>query len=254
MIYYIVPPIVIVVMLGALIFFISRKSDAIKKEIRKEEELALQGASGVIISKIHIFSLAFLEKMMLRVKLVFLKSYNQFDHWVHSVRDKKERKQERIENIEEAREEAEAKEARESEEREMREEVLRSKMVRKVEAVRTDLEKPAEASQEIKIPEKLRRMKVVKTDEIKAVPMVSQRVVQPEIKRKKKSHLEEALIERIALNPRDIEAYERLGDYYLEEKNNEDALECFRQVLKLSPGNHKAKLRLKKLEKNILGW
>lgn len=242
MLYYIIPPILIVISLGALIFFISRKSDAIQKEIRKNEELELDGAGKVMISKLHLFSLAFLEKLMLRIKLVFLKSYNQFDHWVHSIRNKKEEKQEQIENIEEAREVAENPNGAQKE----------TGMSPVVEAKERTIDIPTAKPV---IPETLRRMTVPKiVEEVKVAPMVSKRVVQPEAKRKNKSQLEEALIERIALNPRDIEAYERLGDYYIEEKNNEDALECFRQVLKLSPGSHKARLRLKKLEKMVLGW
>jgi TolA-binding protein len=246
MIYYIVPPIIIIVVLGVLIFFISRKSDEIKKEIKKEEELELEGKGKVIISKLHVFSLAFLEKTMQRLKLVFLKSYNQFDAWMRSVRSRKEERQERIETIEEAREEADAKEELEMEHRKIQAEVLAAK---KAQAEAAAEELSARGGSAFG-----GREKAPKTEEIKVVPMVSKKVVQPEIRRKKKSHLEEALIERIALSPRDIEAYERLGDYYVEQKNNEDALECFRQVLKLSPGNHKAKLMVKKMEKNVLGW
>lgn len=64
-----------------------------------------------------------------------------------------------------------------------------------------------------------------------------------------KTHLEEALIERIAANPRDIEAYERLGDYYLERDSLADAKECYRQVLKLSPVNRLVKIKIRRLER-----
>jgi len=67
-----------------------------------------------------------------------------------------------------------------------------------------------------------------------------------------KDQYEEILIERIALNPRDIEAYERLGDYYMERKGYGDAKECYKQVLKLSPVNRKARVCMRKLER-ILG-
>ena len=63
--------------------------------------------------------------------------------------------------------------------------------------------------------------------------------------------MEEVLIKRIAINPKDIEAYERLGDYYLEGENYQDSKECFKQVLKLSPTHHKARLKIRKLEKLI---
>jgi cytochrome c-type biogenesis protein CcmH/NrfG len=81
-------------------------------------------------------------------------------------------------------------------------------------------------------------------------PMVRDSVTMPQQnKRKEKNQLEDALIKRIAINPRDIEAYERLGDYYLENNNFQDSLECFKQVLRLSPVHHKARLRIRRLER-----
>lgn len=65
----------------------------------------------------------------------------------------------------------------------------------------------------------------------------------------KKEQMEDILIERISLNPRDIEAYERLGDYYLEQQNLVDAKECYRQVLKLSPAYRLVKIKIRKLER-----
>ncbi len=86
-------------------------------------------------------------------------------------------------------------------------------------------------------------------------PMISRRMTRPEIpgqiKEEKKSQLEEILIERIAANPRDIEAYERLGDYYLDQSNLQDAKECYRQVLRLSPVHRLAKVKIRKLERML---
>lgn len=65
----------------------------------------------------------------------------------------------------------------------------------------------------------------------------------------KKDQLEDILVERIALNPRDIEAYERLGDYYLEQGTLTDAKECYRQVLKLSPAYRLVKIKIRRLER-----
>lgn len=64
-----------------------------------------------------------------------------------------------------------------------------------------------------------------------------------------KNQLEDILVERISMNPRDIEAYERLGDYYLEQKNLVDAKECYRQVLKLSPAYRLVKIKIRRLER-----
>ena len=67
-----------------------------------------------------------------------------------------------------------------------------------------------------------------------------------------KTQFEQALIERIALDPRDIEAYERLGDYYMEQKSYNDAKECYKQVLRLSPVHRKGKMRMRQIER-VLG-
>lgn len=67
--------------------------------------------------------------------------------------------------------------------------------------------------------------------------------------KKPKEQLEELLIGRIVSNPRDVEAYERLGDYYLENENYIDAKECYRQVLKLSPVNRLVKIKIRRLER-----
>jgi hypothetical protein len=66
---------------------------------------------------------------------------------------------------------------------------------------------------------------------------------------RKKEQLEDILVERISINPRDIEAYERLGDYYLEQENMVDAKECYRQVLKLSPAYRLVKIKIRRLER-----
>ena len=78
--------------------------------------------------------------------------------------------------------------------------------------------------------------------------------VQPRVEKKveKKDLFEKILIDRIAGNPKDIEAYERLGEYYLEIESWNYAKECFKQVIKLNPRNIGARSRMRRLEK-ILG-
>jgi tetratricopeptide (TPR) repeat protein len=66
-----------------------------------------------------------------------------------------------------------------------------------------------------------------------------------------RDRLEELLIERIAINPKDTEAYERLGEYYMEIESWTDAKECFKQVIKLDSKNRNAKYKIRRLE-NIL--
>jgi hypothetical protein len=59
---------------------------------------------------------------------------------------------------------------------------------------------------------------------------------------------EEALIYRIAENPKDMEAYRELGDYYLATGNIKDAKDSFKMVLKLRPRDLKAKSSLREIE------
>ncbi len=85
-----------------------------------------------------------------------------------------------------------------------------------------------------------------------ARPMVSERVVIPEKPAKKLIHdaaEEERLIKRIAANPKNVSAYEALGDYYLEQGDVSDAKSCYRQVLKLSPVHRMVKVKIRKLER-----
>lgn len=59
---------------------------------------------------------------------------------------------------------------------------------------------------------------------------------------------EEALIHRIAENPKDIEAYRELGDYYMSIGNIKDSKDSFKMVLKLRPRDLKAKSSLREIE------
>ncbi|MFC1644601.1 tetratricopeptide repeat protein [Patescibacteria group bacterium] len=99
---------------------------------------------------------------------------------------------------------------------------------------------------------------VLLKDEKRKSPMISNSVVYPEARRRelqmqkkeeiKKEQLEEILVERIAQDPRDVEAYERLGDYYRQQGNDIDALSCYKYVLKLNPLNEKAKSSVDSIE------
>lgn len=105
--------------------------------------------------------------------------------------------------------------------------------------------------------EKLANIQNIVEEEEKIVrPFISDKVVTPVIddsrKKEIKERLEEILIERIAANPKDLEAYERLGEYYMEIGNLDHSKECFKQVIKLDPGNRSVKYKIRKLER-LLG-
>lgn len=63
---------------------------------------------------------------------------------------------------------------------------------------------------------------------------------------------EEELIDRIARNPKDAPAYEELGDFYMESNNLSDAKACYRQVIKLSPLNREVKDKVRRLERLLV--
>lgn len=71
-----------------------------------------------------------------------------------------------------------------------------------------------------------------------------------DIKKDITSH-EEDFIASIAKNPKDFSAYEKLGDYYMDNGNIKDAKECYRQVLRLSPANRDVKMKIRRLEKML---
>lgn len=220
MLNYIIPPIVIVLSLAALIFFIFRRSSALSKELILEERRKLTvkpGASKRKLFKLTQLILKVTEKGMQYFKLFSLKFYNKADVWFHSVKKKRE------------------------------------KRLKIAEEIKKDIiEVPDQNEIIVKEEKKLKIDNItIKEKETEIRPMISNEVVRPEPKAGVKNEFERALIERIAFNPRDIEAYERLGDYYIEIGNFNDSLSCFDQVLKLSPVNRKAKIKLKRLQKIV---
>ncbi|MFA7319106.1 MAG: hypothetical protein WC022_00690 [Parcubacteria group bacterium] len=102
------------------------------------------------------------------------------------------------------------------------------------------------ADRQIRIADEERYAPEELQEELERAASASQK---EEKKAEKKDLFEKILIDRIASNPKDIEAYERLGEYYLEIENWEYGKECFKQVIKLNPRNINARSRMRKLEK-----
>jgi len=227
MIYLIIPPIIIIVCMALLLFLFSRKSPQLyRMNEQKKEEVLMQPPPDKISKIKSIFSeisLKFLEHWSQRTKVWFLKLHNLANSAFHKIREKRKNGKEENKIAEETKEEA-AEEKKDG--------AFEETFVRKI----SEPEKAAEAG----IPEE-------KISE----PMVSKEAVQPETRPDEKNEYEQILIDRIAANPKDIEAYERLGDYYIERKNYVDAKECFSQVLKLNPGYRRAKMKMRRLEKML---
>jgi len=229
MLYSLIPPILIVLSLVGIIVFLAKKSsklNELKLENRQtvEERMAELGFFKRQILKIKNikwngvkrFFLFILEKITRFFRSLFLKLGSIFSNWSNSLK-KGEPK------------EAEITEIRDGED-----------LFNKIRTYNSREEIKGKFNNEIEEIEK----------EIR--PILKDEIVSPEIRKPQviieKEGLEEALIERIAANPKDVEAYERLGEYYLEIKSHEDAKECFKQVIKLDPSNRNARYKMRRLE------
>ena len=220
MLYYIVPPIIMVLSLSFLIFFLFRKFSI--QEEKGVELLEKEKAVGDNAKKQSLLSrawLKFLEKTTQRLKLFSLKMHNASNQWFHSIKMKRESMGTNNGN----------------------EEDVSGKINRFEEddAVRTKLKMENFSIKEEIVRKGPIRRGIIRKKENRTVKNGPG----------EKNRLEEALIKRIAVNPKDIEAYERLGDYYSDTKNLQDAAECYRQVAKLSPRHFKAKSKLRSLER-----
>jgi tetratricopeptide (TPR) repeat protein len=225
MLNYIIPPIIIVLSLAALVVFLFRKSAKIPEELISKEKLKDARDNRPDKKKLFRFTqliLRLTEKGMQYSKLFSLKFYNKTDNWFHSLKEKREKRSE-----------------------------IGTGMPQTF-----NNPEPPKPYQETIIINKQREIKVdhvivKQEDEVEIEPMISKEVVHPDPRAGAKNEFERALIERIAFNPRDIEAYERLGDYYIEVGNLNDSLACFEEVLKLSPVNRRIKIKVRRLQKIV---
>jgi len=212
MLYYILPPIIIVLGTATLIYFLFRKVSEFPnaaQALRDNENPGMirQGSHAILVAFGQI-GFRFLEKIMQSFKLLSLKFHNTSNDWFHLIRRKREQAM-----------------------------MAEQEHAKKEEGQRVD---PVVASSnDILGIERQPQQKKVR-------PLVSEISAG-----ERKNQLEEALIKRIAVNPRDIEAYERLGDYYFERQNLKDSLECYKQVSKLSPTHFKSRSRIRKIERML---
>jgi tetratricopeptide (TPR) repeat protein len=234
MLYLIIPPVVIIVSLALLLFLLSRRMPEVAKMEMQfntgkiSGENLVKGERFFSFSKLSLTFLYFIEKVTLLFKVLLLKFYNLFNKWSHFAKEKR-KKNGHVKN-------------QNFPEQPGKEEIAEDFFVKKIEEKKINEDQKTIA---VSFSEE-------ETVEKESQPMVSKVATQPEFFVASKNKFEEILIERIATDPRDLEAYERLGDYYIERKDYQDAKECYKQVLKLSPVNRKARIKMRKLER-ILG-
>jgi len=226
MLSYIIPPIVIILSLAWLIFFlfgkISKTSsgnlDFLKDDKNLEEKKNIRGKFLDLLGQ---FWLKVLEKIMQKTKLFSLKLHNASNSWFQSIRKKREKNNVPRDNS-----------------------IETAKIISKNEKELARIPEKEEELQNVKSG-----MKKFTMDNLIPKRILKKRINDAGENIQSKNRLEDALIKRIAVNPKDIEAYERLGDYYMDMTNYKDASECYKQVLKLSPNHFKAKSKLRSIER-----
>lgn len=257
MLYQIIPPILVILSVTGIIIFLIKKTPEINRleqeeRRKKERELRadnetnsfnIENNQSRMTAKLKQGSLFFLEKSVKKSQIVFLKLENKMKNLGEGIRKKRNGKSAEV--------------VSEDNSLLKREDAPAVKFVAKEkEALDGIIDRLGKHNtKKMSIREKLGLKQKAKEDEVEEKyfrPIISDRVVVPKRRRETKNRLEELLIERIAANPKDIEAYERLGEYYLEVKNLEHSKECFKQVLRLNPTNYNARYKIKKLER-ILG-
>lgn len=237
MLYTLLPPILVVLSLIGIIVFLLKKAHRVAGVAGSDRKVALDNserrvsAGGVddghdgIGGAVKAKFLVSLEKMIRKIRLMFLKLENVFKAWSESL---KEKRKERSENI-------------------AKKEEIRDKQQDAIEKINNY------APEKKAFNERLFRRKPVLPEEEKIIrPLIKEGYQRPREVVETKNQLEKILIERIAANPKDTEAYERLGEYYFEIENYDHSKECYKQVMKLNPRNIGVRSRMKKLER-LLG-
>ena len=245
MLYTIIPPILVILSLAGIIIFIAKKAPKVA-ELDDEDELdreRLASQAGffqrskmklkTFLRSIGQMFLKMLEKMTGGAKLASTKLEGKFKNMNASMRIKRNREKTKqggpilseIENNEDA------------------------DIINKLDQYRSRKEDVTAESEETAENQEKIKSSTSEVEEEKIIrPTVSSKVVRPKARTEMKDRLEDLLIERIAANPKDVEAYERLGEYYMEIDSLTDAKECFKQVLKLDPKNGNVKYRMRRLE------
>lgn len=233
----IIPPILAILSVIGIIIFLVKKTPAIEQLERKDQKERTKEVQVVfgpkkdseIFEKIKHGFLIGLEKFVKKSRILFLKLENLLKFWGEEIRKKRH-----------------AKTADES----VKEQV--QPVIKKDEPVDGIVtERYAEKK---KIRERLGLNRKTRNEDLENKffrPIISDNIVVPKRRREVKNRLEELLIERIAINPKDIEAYERLGEYYLEINNIEHSKECFEQVARLNPKNKNVAYKINRLERML---
>lgn len=226
MLWIYLPPIILVAALTALVIILGRKSGDLKKirDFRFRSETSDQQNNWKTrLKSVGAKTLHLLEKILDFIKIIFKKTEQIVSGWAAKLRARRNGKkteavfpEETASNPDETR-------------------------------IIQEIEKTEEISANLsKNSEDLRQMGsgvIIRKKTFDEPIIIPKKEPLPEDKVK-----EAALIYRIAENPKDIEAYREIGDYYMDIGNIKDAKESFKMVLRLRPRDLKAKSSLREIE------
>lgn len=252
--YLIVPPIIVVMSLSFVLWYLSRKG---ADPLVAAKVSRLEGEAGQKVSflRTKTYFLRLLEKTAYRFKVTSLQMHNALHNLTHSLKESQRRFQAKSaalkpsEKITEQTGIAEQKRyiGRVGDPRSFLKRYREKREKVRAETVSYQTEKEITTGQSV-----LSVAANSQESPLSTRPMVSEAVTHPEKERavtREQSLREAELIASISTNPKDFTAYEQLGDYYLEIGNVKDAKECYRQVLKLSPVQRMARIKIRRLEK-----
>lgn len=256
----IVPPIVVIACFALILWYLSLRGT--HPEVAQRVRTAGDEHTGRWRLAIRGFFLRVLEKLAQRSKVISLRVHNSFHDFLQSVKEKRKisDKQQAIVDppgpswedpaiLEDAIEISRNPSSGDSGAEHASEDS-------KIPSIQDARETGRHSSFQVTTPLRRRSRDGRVTEDqnrpISVRPMISEHVVHPEKPPKRKSvarPIEEEMIARIAINPKDYTAYEALGDFYMERGDVQDAKECYRQVLKLSPMQRMVKMKIRRLEK-----
>lgn len=251
--YLIIPPIIVVLSLSFVLWYLSRKS-ADPLVAARASRLEAETKEKVSFLRARTFFLHLLEKIAYRFKIFSLRTHNGLHTLTQSLKERQRRFQMKVPARETGDQSLplQSLQQQEKKEKEIRESVEDPGVPRHF-FTRKKEEKFKPTLRFSREREEGKNPALADVDEtVFSRSMVSAAVIHPEktLKRRQSDSVrEEDLIARIASNPKDFAAYEGLGDYYLENDNIKDAKECYRQVLKLSPTQRMVKIKIRRLEK-----
>lgn len=244
--YLVVPPIIVVLSLFFLLWYLLRKGEdpIIAQKVRESGKEA-----RVLFPGVKEFFWKSIEKLAQRSKVNLLRAHNALNEFTQSVKRMRTKTGVPVNSSRESLVGLPVFSRGESLEESVAD-------TRKVDASMNEygvlsepiVRKTREEKKEQILPEPEKKAPITSVPR----PTISESMTHPELQKhvpKKDSPKEEGLIGRIARDPKDFTAYEELGDYYLEMGNIKDAKECYRQVLKLSPVHRLVKIKIRRLEK-----